>query len=227
MIIHYWAHLSFYCVSHAHQSTSSTTYRQSNIMRKATQIDPNKRKGQWILYHLTLRMAVSLLFYSPRVSIQATPAWSEEHCLGRGPKVEEVKLVMIDDLDNLLPILCRMRYTKVSNLGLTRACHVTCRKRKKGDLAATSLDSLMGLPQSTSVTTLLQHNRGTPSRQNQENPSDTICMTFWLSVAWEQSHQTSRFEVRNGNSTKNIKKHTCLWHVHDKLPNCLTMTLYK
>lgn len=131
MIIHYWAHLSFYCVSHAHQSTSSTTYRQSNIMRKATQIDPNKRKGQWILYHLTLRMAVSLLFYSPRVSIQATPAWSEEHCLGRGPKVEEAKLVMIDDLDNLLPILSRMRYTKVSNLGLTRACHVTCRKMKE------------------------------------------------------------------------------------------------
>lgn len=156
MIIHYWAHLSFYCVSHAHQSTSSTTYRQSNIMRKATQIDPNKRKGQWILYHLTLRMAVSLLLYSPRVSIQATPAWSEEHCLGRGPKVEEVKLVMIDDLDNLLPILCRMRCTKVSNLGLTRACHVTCRKRKKGDLAAPSLDSLMGLRQPTSVTTLLQ-----------------------------------------------------------------------
>lgn len=129
-------------------------------MRKATQIDPNKRKGQWILYHLTFRIGVPSCFYNPCrfvVSIQATPAWSEEHCLGRGPKVEEAKLVMTDDLDNLLPILSRMRCTKVSNLGLTRACHVTCRKRKKGDPAATSLDSLIGLPQSTSVTTLLQH----------------------------------------------------------------------
>ena len=127
---------------------------------------------------------------------------------------------------SLLPILCRMRYTQDSNLGLTRACHESCRKRKK-DLAATSLDSLIGPPQSTSVTTLLQH---TGALHPAKTKWIQVTRSAWrFDSQWPENNLIKLRGLRC--SMETVPKTSKNTHVYDmsihKLPNWLTMTLYK